>query len=252
MTANGKLRLDPVLTLAIETSGRAGEVALARDGACLEERGLRQAGRRHAQSLVVEIDELLRAHGFAPQAVNLVAVSIGPGSFTGLRVGVVCAKTFAWATGAVLVAVDTFACIAENAVGVQASAGLEPPEGGTPTRVFVIGDAQRGDLYLGEYIRDGSGAFVRAGPIHIVPAEEWCRSRSPADVVTGPGVEPYSDLLNGRCRVLPAEFREPRAAIVARLGERMLAAGETADPFTLEPFYLRKSAAEEKWDAQQG
>lgn len=228
-----------MLTLAIETSGRAGEVALARDGACLEQRGLQQAGRRHAQTLVAEIDELLRRQGVAPHDVNLVAVSIGPGSFTGLRVGVVCAKTFAWATGAALVAVDTFACIAENA----------PDDVG---RLFVIGDAQRGDLYVGEYARGDSGAFARAGPIRIIPAEDWCRSRSATDVVTGPGVEPYSDLLAGHCRVLPAEFREPRAAIAARLGERMLAAGDTADPFALEPFYLRKSAAEEKWDAQHG
>lgn len=228
-----------MLTLAIETSGRAGDVALLREGACLEQRGLQQAGRRHAQTLVAEIDELLRTHGAAPQDVSLVAVSIGPGSFTGLRVGVVCAKTFAWATEAALVAVDTFACIAENAPG-------------DVEQLSVIGDAQRGDLYLGEYTRDGSGAFARAGPIRIIPAEDWCRSRSAADVVTGPGVEPYSDLLEGRCRLLPAEFREPRAATVARLGERMLAANDMADPFALEPFYLRKSAAEEKWEAQHG
>jgi tRNA threonylcarbamoyladenosine biosynthesis protein TsaB len=241
-----------VRTLAIETSGRSGEVALVRDGACLEHRGLQQVGRRHAQTLVAEIDELLAAHELAPQDVNLVAVSIGPGSFTGLRVGVVCAKTFAWATGAALAAVDTFACIAENAVGVPPSGGPGPAETGTPTPVFVIGDAQRGDLYVGEYARDASGTFARPEPIRIVPAEPWCRARSSADVVTGPGIEPCLDLLEGRCRLLPPESREPRAVTVAKIGERMLAAGETADPFTLEPFYLRKSAAEETWEAQHG
>jgi tRNA threonylcarbamoyladenosine biosynthesis protein TsaB len=226
-----------VLTLAIETSGRTGAAALARDGTCLEERQLRQAGRRHAQTLVAEIDELLISHGFAPRDVELVAVSIGPGSFTGLRVGAVCAKTFAWATGAALVAVDTFAAIAAGA----------PAE---VDQLFVIGDAQRGDLYVGEYRRDGAGDFARQGEIRIIPGESWCLSRSATDTISGSGIEAYDDLLAGRCRLLSPEHREPRASAVAALGERKLIAGQTNDPFTLEPFYLRKSAAEEKWESR--
>lgn len=227
-----------MLTLAVETSGRSGAVALMRDEAPLAERQLQQAGRRHAQTLVAEVDELLRAHGLASRDVQLVGVSIGPGSFTGLRVGVVCAKTFAWATGAALVAVDTFACIAANATEHI-------------DRLFVLGDAQRGDLFVGEYRRAVAGEFDREGPIRIVPAEVWCLERSPSDVVSGPGVESYEDLLAGRCYVLAPELRRPQATTVARLAQRAWRAGERADVLSLEPFYLRRSAAEEKWDSAE-
>ncbi|HUQ68608.1 MAG TPA: tRNA (adenosine(37)-N6)-threonylcarbamoyltransferase complex dimerization subunit type 1 TsaB, partial [Planctomycetaceae bacterium] len=90
--------LTPLMNiLSLETSGLTGSIALDRDGV-VEQRELATAGRRHAQTLVAEMRDLLHAHGLRPADVNAVAVSIGPGSFTGLRVGVVCAKTFAYAT----------------------------------------------------------------------------------------------------------------------------------------------------------
>ena len=121
-----------------------------RDGNGLGE--LRSSGR-HAQTLVQQIGELLRTHGLKPHDVQLLAVSKGPGSFTGLRVGMVCAKTFVYATGCRFIAVDTFAAIAENC----ASADV--------TRLFVIEeDAQRDDLFVGEYHRARKGSGARYHP----------------------------------------------------------------------------------------
>jgi len=225
-----------MLTLGIETSGPAGTVALCRDGVCLEERPLPQAGRRHAQTLVAEIDSLLRKFGISARDVDVVAVSIGPGSFTGLRVGVVCAKTFAYATRCRLAAVETFQGIAENSPA-------------NVTDLFVAGDAQRGELYAGSYHREPDTVFTRQGEIAIVDGETWCRTRRSTDVVSGPGVEKFEPLLLRTCHVLGPEFRHPKAAAVARLGERKVRSGNFDDFWTLQPFYLRKSAAEEKWQS---
>ena len=98
--------------LAVETSGYQGSVALTggRDG--VDERSLAAEGMRNAQTLVMEVQQLLQDHSVDASDIDGVAVSIGPGSFTGLRVGVVFAKTFCWANGCPLIAVDTFQAVA--------------------------------------------------------------------------------------------------------------------------------------------
>jgi tRNA threonylcarbamoyladenosine biosynthesis protein TsaB len=226
-----------MLTLGIETSGRAGTVALRCDGNCLEERSLDQSGRRHARALVAEIAELFRSNNFQLRDVQRVAASIGPGSFTGLRVGIVCAKTLAYSTGCQLAAVDTFLSIAENSPGEV-------------SELSVISDAQRGELFLGRYCRESDGSFVRNGKIEIVNRQTWCEERSQEDVVSGPGAEQFREALAGSCLVLEAQFCYPRANVVALLGERQLEQETTDDFWSLEPFYIRKSAAEEKWDSE--
>ena len=229
----------PIITLGIETSGRAGAIALCRDGECLEERSLQQTGRRHAQTLVSEVKSQFTAQDIPIKACRRVAVSIGPGSFTGLRVGVVFAKTFAYATGCQLAAVDTFLSIAE----------------GTPagvSSVFVIEDAQRGELFIARYVRRDDGTWKQESPIDIKNADTWCASVTSNDTVTGPGIARVEQELTGVCRILDPEFGKPSAAIVARIGDRQIDADDTSDAWTLEPFYLRKSAAEEKWDASRG
>ena len=228
-----------MLTLAIETSGSVGSVALSRDGTLIESLELERAGRRHAQTLVVTIQSLLERAGFSARDCDVVAVSIGPGSFTGLRVGVVCAKTFAYATGCQVVAIDSF-----EAVAAASPADVDV--------LYVIDDAQRGDLYVGRYVRRDDGAFHRDGPIATTNAESWCRRRSPSDCISGPGVERFEGYLPAGVRCLPPEYRFPTARSVARLAERRVAQGETDDFWTLEPFYLRKSAAEEKWESSAG
>jgi tRNA threonylcarbamoyladenosine biosynthesis protein TsaB len=222
-----------MITLAIETSGPEGSVAVARDGACLGERRLSRTGRRHARELVAEIGELLRSLGLAPRDVALVAVSVGPGSFTGLRVGVTCAKTFAYAVGCGVAAVDTFEAIAANS----------PPD---VERVEVVGDAQRGDVCVARYRRQAAGSWERKGAIALMPAEAWREPLAADSVVSGPAAARYAADLAGRCRLLPAECHTPRAAAVAQIGERHAREGRLADLWGLEPVYIRPSGAEEK------
>lgn len=236
----------PKVTLGIETSGRSGRIALRIDGLDLAERELSQAGRRHAQTLVLEIRDLLTNHSVVPADIDLVAVSEGPGSFTGLRVGVVCAKILAWANGTDLVMVDTLRAIAAES----------PKE---VSRVDIVSDAQRDDLFLGRYeVLDAVNSeecrlWRRSGSIKIVNVESWAQSLtdriSDGFAIAGPAVTKAAEFLPESVRQLERPNSEPAASTIARLGEQLQQAGHLADPMTVEPFYLRKSAAEEKRDA---
>ncbi len=229
-----------MLVIGIETSGLSGSVALNQDGRCLESRSLDQAGRRHAQTLVLELRQLLLKHHLTPGDVDAVAVSRGPGSFTGLRVGLVCAKTFAYATGCQFVAVDTFATVAMN---------CEPDICG----VWVVEDAQRGDLFAGHYQRNDNEEWTLSSPIEVVGAEEWLALRTADETIVGRGLL-RCDLSSAQARCLTdGEVIRPWASNVASRGERMLRDRSSStevdfDFWKAVPFYIRPSAAEETRD----
>lgn len=224
--------------LAIETSGLTGSIALAL-GDGVHVRSLEQAGRRHAQTLTREIRELLSEHHVAPRELAGVGVSLGPGSFTGLRVGVMCAKTLGYALRCPVVGVETFRLIAE----AVADDGV--------TRVHVIGDAQRGDLFLGEYSRTEIG-WRREGAHQIVPAEAWLASLGPDDIVTGPGLTKVTSYPTAARSLVTPETTQPSARVLALVARRQVLAGEADDFWTLAPIYLRPSAAEEQWAKRAG
>jgi tRNA threonylcarbamoyladenosine biosynthesis protein TsaB len=223
-----------VLTLAIETSGPVGSLALLDGPDVLAERTL-ELGTQHGQSLIPELRRLLADFGKSPRECELLAVSIGPGSFTGLRVGVVCAKTWAYATGCRIVAVDTHQAIAVN----------------TPDdfrRVQVVSEAQRGDVFHSTFERAADGDWTEAVPLAFQPIDAWIKELRAHDVVNGPGVNRLVEQLTGRCRVLEQVHARPRAAVVGQIGLRLAEKSVFADPWTMEPRYVRRSSAEEKWD----
>lgn len=224
-----------MLVLAIETSGSSGSVALWGPDGLLEERSLSASGRRHARTLVPELGDLLRSHGGTPRDVTRLGVSVGPGSFTGLRVGIVCAKTFAYACGCELVAVDTFAAVA---------AAL-PDE----TAVWIIDDALRGDVYAARYVREDPGTPWRiAQQPGLLPLEGFL-PLARGQLVSGPGLAKHADEF-AASRLAPPDLWHPAAARIAQLAAAAELPGAGADPWTLEPFYIRRSAAEEKADAK--
>ncbi|MGQ0636543.1 MAG: tRNA (adenosine(37)-N6)-threonylcarbamoyltransferase complex dimerization subunit type 1 TsaB [Planctomycetaceae bacterium] len=225
-----------MLTVAIETSGLAGSIALLDADVCLGEHNL-ELGLRHGQTLVPAVGRLLADQGRSPADCRLIAVSIGPGSFTGLRVGVVFAKTLGYAVGCPVVGVETFLAVAENAPG-DCSA------------IQIVEDAQRGDVFAGRYERMANGDWQAVGNIQIVSADEWQAQLQPDDVVAGPGLERTADRLAARCRVLDRTAWRAKAETIGRLGQRFIKDGISGDPFALEPLYLRRSSAEEKWDAR--
>ncbi len=228
-----------MIILGMETSGRVGSLALMRDGRVLEERFMPELFQRHAQSLILEIQALLRSWRVAPANLGAVAVSAGPGGFTSLRVGVTCAKTLAYATGASLIAIDTFQAIAENFP-------LEP-------RIAVVADAQRRGVMLGAFERTPTGRMERQADYTLIPKHDLPAKIGPRTLLAGWGVDALNlhfekNQENPGFHLAPLAKRTPRAGIIARLGAPRLHLGIQDDPMTLEPQYAQRSAAEEQWD----
>lgn len=219
-----------VKLLAVETSGEHGFLALVNGGVLIEERPIRAASRRHAQALVPDAAGLLQQHQLAPSDIDVVAVSIGPGSFTGLRVGVVFAKTFAWINQAKLVAVDTMLALAHRV-----------PE--SEPVVTVVVDAQREELFAASF--GGLGADGLRKPLSrtvVVPVDAF----RPAGIVSGPALQKFGGRIPVDARVAAANLWLPTAAAVAAVAQRMAANAQWADVESLEPTYIRRSYAEEK------
>lgn len=218
--------------LALETSGMSGSIAVFDCGEAALERALDPA-RRAARTLAPAIRDLLREVGWRPTDVLLVAVATGPGSFTGLRIGVTTAKTFAYAVGAEVLGVNTLEAIA-----------LAAPQEFSP--LHVVMDAQRGEQFAATFARDESGRVSFGTPTHVVAAQVWLATLAPGEFVAGPGLEKLSDQLPAGVSAVPREFWTPRASAVAALALEHHAAGKRDDVFQLTPNYYRQSAAEEK------
>jgi tRNA threonylcarbamoyladenosine biosynthesis protein TsaB len=216
--------------LILETSHQPGVVALAEGDELRAERRLDEA-RRHARDLVPSLKELLAGLGWSAKELAGTIVSLGPGSYTGLRVGVMSAKTWAYATGGVLLGVPTFPAIAR-----QTPADADD--------IVVIGDAQQGKIHV-QAFRRGPGGVETLGEVAIMSFDEWRASVSPTTCVTGPGVDGFADKLVG-LRI--ADLRTATAASLLALGLMRFDAGERDDPFRLEPLYLRVSSAEANWE----
>ena len=223
-------------TLGLETSTRRGSVAIWNGEDPPLERSLGAQSQKHATTLFQVMDELLKENGLKPNDLAVIAVSIGPGSFTGLRISVVAAKTLAYTLGCDLKAIDTFLAVAH-----QSPAEI--------SAVTVLGDAQRGDLFAGDFVRDGSGLWQPNGKIRIEAAEDFKNSLQGDENLTGPGLARYSSQLESHARLLDESLHQPRASAVCELSARNDL--PSVDCWSLQPLYLRKSSAEEKWEQKQ-
>jgi tRNA threonylcarbamoyladenosine biosynthesis protein TsaB len=220
--------------LIIETSHRLGLVALAAGPRLLGERRLDEA-RRHARDLVPAIRELLAEAGWKARELSAVIVSRGPGSYTGLRVGIMSAKTFAYATGCSLLAIDTFAALARQA----------PPEALT---IDVLADAQQDKVYVQRFTRpDCTAPMIAMAALSIQAITAWSATLPDSVWVTGPGLERFGLQMPESVRLAPSESWIPHAPSLLQLGLERWRHGEKDDPFAVEPLYLRPSSAEEKW-----
>jgi tRNA threonylcarbamoyladenosine biosynthesis protein TsaB len=216
--------------LILETAGRVGRVGLARGGTIVQSTSLDES-RRHARDLAATIGSVLKQEDLTPKDLHGVMVGIGPGSYTGLRVGVVSAKVLAYATGCRLVAVPTFRAVAERLSREHIVAD-------------VIGDALRNHVYVQRF-RQVDAGWIPADELRIELMAEWVERFPAGAVVTGPGVTVYDSLIPAGIVRVPESLREPSV-------ESMFAAGVQIEPlgrddqFRLEPLYLRGSSAEEK------
>jgi tRNA threonylcarbamoyladenosine biosynthesis protein TsaB len=216
--------------LILETSSRVARVGLTRGDRVLRSVNLDDT-RRHARDLAPTVETLLQAESLLPSELTGVMVSQGPGSYTGLRVGITSAKALAYATGCRLIAVDTLAAIANQA----------PHEA---SQLWVIADALQNQVYAQPFERSGE-IWQATASLQIATLENWLMRLSPGLWVSGPGVTVYEAQIPDMCPRVPAVEREPRIESVFEVGKRLQQLTRT-ELFALEPLYLRGSSAEEK------
>ena len=182
------------------------------------------------------VQALFREIQLKPEDIGTTFISLGPGSYTGLRVGVMAAKAFAYATGCKLVGVPTFA--------VLASAALDKH-----SHVEVIEDAQQGRVYCQRFSIDDAGMPQPEASIQVLEHDAWFAHLDPALTLTGPGLKKKHDCLPSHQLLLPSDFWIPALNSLLRVGLAMQQRNEMADPMTLEPIYARQSSAEVQWTA---
>ena len=221
------------MLLSIETTEKFGSVALLDGEQLLHELRLPTTGRS-AKTLAPALDCLLREEHCTPADIKAVAVVVGPGSFTGLRVGVATAQAFAYAVGAGIVAVDTMRTVA---------AGVPLREGFLSVGV----DAQRGDVVTQTFEWTPEGPFPISDRRLMSVSDWWTeKDRFPQVVFTGPALERFRTKIPKGAVLADESFWTPRASVAGRLASMRWDAGESEDLWSLVPIYSRLSAAEER------
>lgn len=221
--------------LAFETSTAQGGIAVGIGDRLLESYRLTKA-RQHAIEFIPAVSRICASHSIQPSDIRVIFVSCGPGSFTGLRIGITAARMIAMAHGAATVAVPTLSVIAQNA------AALASP----PAKLAVLLDAKRGHVYAAVFSWE-NGVYVP----DTRPAEEeplqFLRSQQPDCAVMGEGVSYHRAAVEASDRpVLPPEIYWPRSEIVFQLGFDRARRGLVTPCRDLVPVYVRPPEAEEK------
>ncbi|WP_422927299.1 tRNA (adenosine(37)-N6)-threonylcarbamoyltransferase complex dimerization subunit type 1 TsaB [Singulisphaera sp. PoT] len=221
--------------LAIDTSTNSAAVAVAGpEGALLV--AAPGSGQRHGRQLIPTIASLLSEAGLALADLDGFAVGLGPGSYTGLRIGLTAVKTLAYVTGKPVVGLNSLEVIAQNAPGEALS-------------VSVVADAQRGDLYTLDLARsEPLGRLIASDSTRIEPRTAWESRLGKGTWVLGPGLDRLAGPLPDTLDVAPAAQNQPDARRLADLALRVWRSGLRHDAWSLEPLYLRRSAAEDQWE----
>ena len=224
-----------MLILAFETTAKAGSVALLENGKLLAE-SYQNTGLTHSQTLMVMAEDLLKQCGKTVSDITAVAVAEGPGSFTGVRIGVAAAKGFAWGAQLPCYGVSTLEVMAET---LGAYAG----------HVCAYMDARRNQVYNALF-RAEEGSLKRISDDRAIALaelkEELERIDGPIFLVGDGAALTYKTLKDAvPGLILPPEHRmHQRASGVAIVAAKKIAAGETGDANGLTPNYLRLSQAE--------
>jgi tRNA threonylcarbamoyladenosine biosynthesis protein TsaB len=228
-----------MLTLALDTTGRGGSLALMRDGQALEVFAGDPA-RTHATRLPGDILSCLARHALTLGDIELYGVAVGPGSFTGLRIGIATIQGLAFASGRPVVGVSALDALVE--------AAGPPPDSGAPGRLRAAWiDARRNEVFACLYRSAGDRWEPMGPPVVKRPPEvlaDWGDALGDAAVeFVGDGALAYREEIELR----PATVITPApllAAAIASLAERGAAEGRAGAPHLIRPLYVRRPDAE--------
>lgn len=229
--------------LALDTTTRAGSVAVMDDERLLVER-TGDAARTHAERLPAEVLDVLTAAGTSLPAIDLFAVASGPGSFTGLRIGIACIQGLAFVNQKRVAPVSALLALAHVAA-------KDRPGG---TRIGAWMDAHRRDVFsaLYEVAQGENGAdptlIEVEAPTVASPAETLARWQSQGlpSAICGDGAVLYAQVLPATIAIVPPPAL---ASTIARLALSAARSGATVSPAGVQPLYVRRPDAEVARDA---
>lgn len=224
------------LILAIETATGCGSVSLTRGGTGngrLLAEATAQPEITHSRRLLGSVDWVLQAAGVGWSELDGVAVSLGPGSFTGLRIGMAAAQGIVLAAGVPLLGVQTHDAVA------LACPVIDRP-------LWCLLDARKQEVYAACYLPDENGRPRQSSPPQAVRPELLAEKIAGPSLLAGPGVDEYRVVFAAmdKVQLVPAALSSPRAARIGYLAAEQLAAGDILDPAAASPMYVRASEAE--------
>ena len=231
--------------LSIDTSSQVSSVAVLSAERVAAEISM-QGALTHSETLMPHIETALRMARVEKSELEGIAVSIGPGSFTGLRIGLASAKMMAYALHIPLIAVPTLEALVHHYIC----------EG---VRLVPMMDAQKGNVYAQEFSwrADGDALILQEErSLAIMPLTEVIAGLENAEqpvILLGDAMQKKTTLaLPANVRLAPIHARMPRAACVGLSALTRLVRGENDDPMTVVPLYLRRSEAEVLWEKRHG
>lgn len=222
---------------AFDTSSPSGSIAILDDNRLVAELTVGSVGV-HSEWLLRSYDFVLKESGLAPDGIDLFAVGVGPGSFTGLRIGLSTVKGLAWATGRRVVGISTLAALAMNLRTSNMA-------------VCPLLDARKGEVYAAVYGFNAEAASVIIEEAALTPEELFKRideaKLATSVIFLGVGLGVYEEAVRTNLpgvKIAPDALWNVRASNVGLLA--LEAAGAAVEPHALTPVYLRKSEVEIK------
>jgi tRNA threonylcarbamoyladenosine biosynthesis protein TsaB len=244
-----------MIILGIDTSTNQGSVAIAEDGRLLSESFL-SSNNSYSKTLINSVNDLLEKCKIGINNIDGFAVSIGPGSFTGLRIGLSTCKGFHLATEKPIIPVGTLDAMVESFLSDPESlksslAARHPP------LLFLcpIINAKKSEVYASIY-RYKEGEMRKISDDMAISPERLCQKINKPAIFFGDGVRQYRDLikekLNGPADFFNGASKNFLAASIAVIGGRKLERGDIEDSTALKPRYIRRSEAEIKLEEKEG
>ncbi len=240
-------------TLAIDSSLPAGSVAALSEGRVAQQ--FLPGVNAHARRIAPALTEVAASLGWTPGEAELIGVVRGPGSFTGLRIGIATAKALAWTTGATLIGVSGFEVIARQCFTFANPNASEPRAASPSVPVYpisIVYDAGRGELFAAKAVPAESATGWHVGPESLCTVEGWLATLSHGSHIAGPALNALGDRLavdplaiRLGLSIAPRQAWLPTAAEVGAVAILLAAAGEAHNPHALAPNYLRPTYAHE-------
>lgn len=230
-----------MIWLAIDTSGITSSVAIMDDDKVLTDLSVLRDGK-HSEQLVWHIDEVIQMASITKGQVEAIAVAAGPGSFTGLRIGLGTAKALAFAWKVPVVGVNTLKALLHNYEGM-------------PSPVCALIDAQKECVYysVGEWNSGQLSCRVDSRIASIRDVLNEITKEGKQTVLVGEATALFRDEIGEHplMYIAPCNQLSVKASIVGRLGQEIYREKGAHDVFSLAPSYLRKSEAEILWEARR-